>query len=65
MLRLNKVNQTRNQTQLKFVIERVHTGSKHVIDKAIDKAKGGEMKRSVYICMKALDQIYSMVIAKR
>ena len=40
---LNKVNQIQNQTQaLKFVLERAKQAQvpKHVIDKAIDKAKG-------------------------
>ncbi|STJ54399.1 putative cytoplasmic protein [Escherichia coli] len=43
-------------TSLKFVIERAKQAQvpKHVIDKAIDKAKAVEMKRSYRDVMKAL-----------
>lgn len=43
-------------TSLKFVIERAKQAQvpKHVIDKAIDKAKAAEMKRSCRDVMKAL-----------
>ncbi len=69
MLRLNKVNQIGIKLSFKNSLLNVRnfTGSKHVIDKAIDKkAKvGGDETVSCKGVNKALDQNGSMVIMKR
>lgn len=56
-----------SNSALKFVIERAKQAQvpKHVIDKAIDKPKVAEMKRSCKGVMKALDQMVQWLSLKR